>query len=148
MADSSTSSKTEFSGVTFEPELMTRFWQHTAMRMMRANERILHGLMSAASREMELAQELMRYNLAKMNKLSNGTEHGKIAAEENYQELDKILSGLREVTQDVWNTFGDASRLLLEGSLTEAQNTALEPVRKSAKQAVAVTEKISEAIKE
>lgn len=151
MAQNAEAVKSETLSVAFEPELMTRFWQHSAMRLMRANERILHGLMTAATREMELAQDLMRYNLSKIHKFSNSGEPevaNKNEAEEGFKQFEEILTGLREVSQDLWKTFGEASKLLLEGSLAEAQETAIEPVKKAAKQAVAVVDQVSEAARE
>jgi len=153
MAQESNSAKSETFGVTFEPELVTRFWQHNAIRLMRANERILHGFVAAATRELELARALTRYNLdnlAKFNKLPNVAapeKANKPNEEENFKEFEHIVAGLRAVTEELWTTFGDASKLLLEGTLTEAEDAVIESAKKGANQVKAAAERASESIK-
>jgi hypothetical protein len=129
--------KTESISATFEPELVARFWQQNALRVIRANERIMRGLMTAATREMELSQELMRYNLSRLHKFSDNAVAEKsagIGARQNFEEFEHIITGFREVSEGLWESFGEASKLLLEGSLTEA---VVEPIRKAGKQAEA-----------
>ncbi len=147
MAQDSDSAKMDTYGVTFEPELLTRFWQQNAVRLMRANERILHGFVTAASRELELARELTRYSIdsiAKLNKLPNGNGSEKSTkateGEENFKEFEHIVAGLRSVTEELWNTIGDASKLLLEGTLTDVQGAAFEPAKRAANRVKEVAE--------
>jgi len=112
--------QTETLGRLFEPEQVTRFWQQSTTRLIRANERLLHGFMSAATCELELSLELTRYSLANLQTFSNGANPAEPKAAENSKEFEHIVAGLREVSEEIWKTFGDASNLLLEGSLTEA----------------------------
>lgn len=134
----------------FQPEMVGRFWQHSATRLVRANERILHGILTAATREVQLVQDLTRYNLKRFNKFADGTspEQARTESQESYREFETILTGLREVSEELWKTFGDASKLFLEGTLAEARNVASETVYKGAQQAEAVVDRTSESIKD
>ncbi len=125
--------QTQTLGLTFEPEQVTRFWQQSTTRLIRANERLLHGFMSAATRELELSLELTRYNLSKLQTFANGANPSEPkAAEADSKEFEHIVAGLREVSEEILKTFGDASSLLLEGSLTEAPATIVEPLKRAA----------------
>jgi hypothetical protein len=141
--------RTESTSVRFEPELLGRFWQHNTTRLARANERILNGILAAASRELQLVQDLTRYSLDRFNKLSEVArpEKVKTEGEQNVVEFEHILAGFREITDEIWKSFGDASKLLLEGALTEAQDVASETVHRGARQAQAVADRTAKSIK-
>ncbi len=110
------------SGAEFDPEPMMRFWQHGALRLMRANERMLHGFLAMATREMALMQRLMHYNFDRFQRLSSRGEAAKPAnGEAGQQELEQVFSALRELSEELWATLNDASKLLIADTLTEAR---------------------------
>src|ERR1700756_208552 len=45
--------------LTLMPETFVRNWQMTGLRVLRAQERMLHGMMSAARLEMQFGQDLI-----------------------------------------------------------------------------------------
>lgn len=122
--------KSGMSGGEFDPEPMMRFWQHGALRLMRANERMLHGYLAMATREAALMQRLMHYNVdrfqhncARFQQFSSQGKAAKPAAngESGLHELEQIFSELRELSEELWQTFADTSKLLIEDTLTEAR---------------------------
>jgi|ERR1700733_7968793 len=49
--------------VIFGPDVAIRFWQQSATRMMRANERLMRGMTDMANCQMELGQTLLEHHL-------------------------------------------------------------------------------------
>ena len=47
----------------FGPEVALRFWQQSATRMMRANERLMRGMTDMVNCQMELGQTLLQHHL-------------------------------------------------------------------------------------
>ncbi len=135
MAYDADTSKTKHLGILSDPGLAVRFWQLNTMRLMRANETMLHGLMKAANRELELAREVTQFNLAQLQKFSKGAapEQRGQESEANFLEFDHLLAGMREVSQEIWQSFGEASKVLLEGGVAEAKDAAIEPIAESVK---------------
>ena len=49
--------------VIFGPDVALRFWQQSATRMMRANERLMRGMTDMVNCQMELGQTLLQHHL-------------------------------------------------------------------------------------
>jgi hypothetical protein len=49
--------------IIFEPDVALRFWQQSATRMMRANERLMRGMTDMVNCQMELGQTLLQHHL-------------------------------------------------------------------------------------
>src|ERR1700734_295476 len=74
------------------PETFVRNWQMTGLRVLRAQERMLHGMMSAARLEMQFGQDLIMNRMARLNtRNENGPRDGA------FQELDRMITLMREV---------------------------------------------------
>jgi hypothetical protein len=53
--------------LTMVPETLVRNWQMTGLRMLRAQERMLHGMMSVTRLEMQYGQDLIKNQIARYN---------------------------------------------------------------------------------
>lgn len=124
---------TDWTAVRFEPDSFIRYWQHSAVRMVHANERIFCGMVAAARREMELGQELVQINLAAMQPTlfttanTDEVESGKSAR--NMREVERVVTGLYEVSEEIWTSFGEATRLLLHDEEVSFSDCASDPAR-------------------
>jgi hypothetical protein len=49
--------------IIFGPDVALRFWQQSATRMMRANERLMRGMTDMVNCQMELGQTLLQHHL-------------------------------------------------------------------------------------
>lgn len=144
---------TETPAANFAADSVVRFWQHNTMRMIRANERVLRGLMWAAKREIELGQELMRYNLENLQgtakRAANGGEPdvlNKNHIERNAGELEHFAGGMREVAEELRQCFSEAAKLLFEGSVEEAREVTAKVGKAAAEAGEAVAEPIKKTV--
>lgn len=55
----------------FEPDVALRFWQQSATRMMRANERLMRGMTDMVNCQMELGQTLLQHHLDALKSAPN-----------------------------------------------------------------------------
>jgi hypothetical protein len=98
---------------TLSPETFVRNWQQTGMRILRAQERMLQGVTSAAKLEMRFGQELMESRLA----LLKWTEQDPQSRSDHaIQEVEKILSLVRGVTEELRVSFTEATKLLADAT--------------------------------
>jgi ElaB/YqjD/DUF883 family membrane-anchored ribosome-binding protein len=108
----------------------------TGLRVLRAQERMLHGMMSAARLEMQFGQDLIMNRMARFgSRPENGAR-----ADGAFQELDRMITMMREVTEELRSGFNEATQLLTD--------TAEEALRDTTKKAQAATEKAVEAAHE
>lgn len=122
----------DWTAARFEPDAFMRYWQHSAVRMARANERIFHGMVAAVRREMELGQVLMQINLSALQPTqlmvnANEVDSGKPAR--NMREIERVVTGLGEVSEEIWTSFGEAARLLFHDEEISFRDCALDPAR-------------------
>jgi hypothetical protein len=118
--------------ITMMPETFVRNWQMTGLRMLRAQERMLHGMMSAARLEMQFGQDLIMNRMARFNTRSENAPRGDGA----FQELDRMITMMREVTEELRTGFSEATQLLTED--------ADESVQDSVKKASAATQSLAD----
>ena len=115
------------------PETFVRNWQLTGLKVLRAQERMLHGMMSAARLEMQFGQDLLTNRMARFNsRHENGAR-----ADGAFQEFDRMITMMREVTEELRNGFTEATQLLTE--------TAEESLRDAQKAVQTVADKSAEA---
>jgi hypothetical protein len=119
------------------PETFVRNWQMTGLRVLRAQERMLHGMMSAARLEMQFGQDLIMNRMVRFNARSDD----KGRADGAFQELDRLITMIREVTEELRSGFNDATQLLTETAdeaihdTTKAAGTAARAATDSAAEA-------------
>jgi hypothetical protein len=118
------------------PETFVRNWQLTGLRVLRAQERILHGMMTAARLEMQFGQDLLMNRMARLNARGEDGGHRDGA----FQEFDRMVTLMREVTEELRSGFNEATQLLTE--------TAEEAIHKTGAAAQATTDKAAEAAHE
>jgi hypothetical protein len=103
----------------FEPAAVLRFWQLSATRMMRANELMMRGMMGIAKKQMELGQELLQHRLATLQSTQTGetltatASFARVHTEHNRKEMERVVAGMREATDDLKTCFSTATKALL-----------------------------------
>ena len=123
---------TDWTAVRLEPDSFMRYWQHSAVRMVHANERIFRGMVAAARREMELGQELMQINLASIQPTLFAADTDKVESDKsarNMREVERVVTGLYEVSEEIWTSFGEAARLLLHDEKVSFSDCVSDPAR-------------------
>src|ERR1700722_12234850 len=101
------------------PETFVRNWQLTGLRVLRAQERILHGMMSAARLEMQFGQDLLMNRVARLNARGEEGAHRDGA----FQEFDRMVTMMREVTEELRTGFNEATQLLTDAADETIQKT-------------------------
>jgi hypothetical protein len=97
------------------PETFVRNWQMTGVRMLRAQERMLHGMMSVARLEMQFGQDLMN----RMARFNTRSENGATGSDGAFQEFDRMITMMREVSEELRTGFSEATQLLTEEAAPE-----------------------------
>jgi len=117
MADVNISDHVKSGADTVKHETQTAIgiWQHNAARMMRANERIIHGFMAAAKLQIDVGQEVLRHRMDRLQTTKPDTAPHTII-EAQTQDFQRIIGTMREVSEELRVTFSDAAKLLFEGS--------------------------------
>jgi hypothetical protein len=101
--------------LTMMPETFVRNWQMTGGRMLRAQERMLHGMMSVTRLEMQFGQDLIMNRMARFNtRNDNGTR-----ADGVFEEFDRMITMMREVSEELRAGFSEATQLLTEEAAPE-----------------------------
>jgi hypothetical protein len=95
---------------------LMRVWQHNATRMLRANERLMNGVMSTAKLQIELGQEVLQHRLDRMNAVTQtpAPEAGKSMIEQQTKELERLMHAMREMAEEMRTSFAEAAKLLFE----------------------------------
>jgi len=102
------SAKTSFA---LTPEAFIQHFQKNTLRVLRAQERMMHGLVKAAQLEMRFGQELLH---SRLELLGGKSMEARPATEHATGEIERILTMMREVTEELRSGFTDAARLLSE----------------------------------
>lgn len=125
----------------FNTEGLMRGWQQGTMRVLRAQERIMEGMVAAARLEMRYGQELMANRLGMMKWEMPEPGHSSSRATD---EVDKFISVVREVTEELRTSFTEATKLL-NGSETAAEARKAGGAARHTKTAVTETSESDEA---
>jgi hypothetical protein len=136
MADANISDHVQSGAETVKYEAKTgiNIWQNNAARMIRANERIIQGIMSAAKLQIEVGQDVLRHRVDRLQNTKPDTAPHSII-EHQTQDFQRIIGALREVSEEWRTTFAEASKLLFEGTdedLNQAQQAMEDFAHKSA----------------
>jgi ElaB/YqjD/DUF883 family membrane-anchored ribosome-binding protein len=122
------------------PETFVRNWQMTGLRVLRAQERMLHGMMSAARLEIQFGQDLLKNRMARFTPRSEN----RARTDGGFQEFDRMISMMREVTEELRSGFSEATQLL-----TDTADEALrETTKKAGQTAQALADRGAEAVHE
>ncbi len=113
--------------LTMMPETFVQNWQTTGVRMLRAQERMLHGMMSVARLEMQFGQELMNHML----RFNTRSENGATRAGGAFQEFDRMITMMREVSEELRTGFSEATQLLTEEAAPESVQAGADWRRRS-----------------
>ena len=94
------------------PAAFMHNFQHTGLQVLRAQERMMHGMVNAAKLEMKFAQELMTNRLALMKWDAASQQPSPQYAT---GEFERAIGMIREVAAELHNGFSEATQLLAEG---------------------------------
>jgi cell division septum initiation protein DivIVA len=100
-----------------KPEQIVHNWQQNAVRMLRAQERVAQGVVAAARVEMRYSQELMASRLGLFKWDADDLPN---AGDRAAEELEKFVSVVREMTEELRSGFTEATRLLSEATAQAA----------------------------
>ena len=113
--------------LTMMPETFVRNWQWTGFRMLRAQERMLHGMMSATRLEMQFGQDLMN----RMARFNTRSENGATRSDGAFQEFDRVITLMREVSEELRTGFSEATLLLTEEAAPESVQASARLAKKT-----------------
>jgi hypothetical protein len=98
-----------------EGSTMMRLWQENANRMLRANERMMHGMLTALKLEFQLGQDLMEHRINTFKAASQAekpSEAGHTVMDRHLHEMERLVASMREISEEMRNSFGDATKLM------------------------------------
>jgi len=100
-----------------ENATVMHLWQDNAGRMLRANERVMHGMMSALKLEIELGQHLMDHRIGTFRQATQADKPaaaGQTVVDRYLQEMDRLAATMREVSEEMRKSFGDATKIIFD----------------------------------
>jgi hypothetical protein len=130
--------KTGLDTMKSEGTTMLRVWQENANRVLRANERMMHGMMSALKLEFQLGQELLEHRMNTMRAATQAgqpAEAGQTVFDRHVQEMERLVATMREVSEEMRASFGDATKMMFHDMDQQTKDLAAaatpEPVAKA-----------------
>lgn len=129
--------------VGFDAEKAARNWQLGATRALRAQERLVQGLVSALRLEFRFGQELLANRVSLLTLENAGTKNvGDYAS----GEFEKLTVLVKDLTEELQGSFTEALKLLQEGAiLAEPKVVEPAPVEVPVAKAPVVKEPVAEA---
>jgi len=100
-----------------ENATVMHLWQDNAGRMLRANERVMHGMMSAIKLEIELGQHLVEHRLNTFRQASQADKPaaaGQTMLDRYLQEMERMTATMREVSEEMRKSFGEATKIIFD----------------------------------
>lgn len=110
-----------------EGNTMLRIWQENANRMLRANERMMHGMMSALKLEFQLGQDLLEHRMNTMRAATQAdkpAEAGQTVIDRHIQEMERLVATMREISEEMRASFGDATKMMFRDLDKQAKDLA------------------------
>lgn len=99
--------------LAFNPTVLMTNWQQAGLRALRAQERVLHGILNVARLEIQFSQDLM---INRMTQLQMTGGKAQPSATLGAQEIERLFTMVREVSEELSASFSEATRLLAEGT--------------------------------
>jgi hypothetical protein len=112
--------------LAFNPTVLMTNWQQAGLRALRAQERVLQGMLNVARLEIQFGQDLM---INRMAQLQVGEGKTQPSAALGTQEIERLLMMVREVGEELSASFSEATRLLAER--TPAAHTKETPIKET-----------------
>lgn len=109
-----------------EGSTMMRLWQDNTNRLLRANERMMHGMLSALKMEFQLGQDLFEHRINTFKTASQAEKPsaaGQTVMERHLQEMERLVGSMREISEEMRKSYGDATKLMFHDA--EQQTKAL-----------------------
>jgi hypothetical protein len=103
--------------IKHENATIMRLWQDNAGRMIRANERVMHGMMSAVKLEIELGQHLVEHRINAFRQASQADKPaaaGQTVVDSFMQEMERLTATMREVSEEMRRSFGEATKIIFD----------------------------------
>jgi len=110
-----------------EGSTMMRLWQQNANRMLRANERMMHGMLTALKLEFQLGQDLLEHRINTFKAASQTekpSEAGHTMMDRHLHEMERLIASMRDISEEMRNSFGDATKLMFQDVGQQAKDLA------------------------
>jgi hypothetical protein len=108
-----------------EGSTMMRLWQENANRALRANERMMHGMLNALRMEFQLGQDLLEHRINTFKAASQAekpSEAGHTVLDRHLHEMERLVASMREISEEMRNSFGDATKLMFHDLDRQTKN--------------------------
>jgi hypothetical protein len=127
-----TSAGPGYTGLPLSPEAFMRRWQQAGVRALRAQERLMSGMMKVTRLEIEYGQEFFSSHMGMLKWDDANPQQG---ADRTAQDMQRLFTVTRAVSEELRRGFAEATRLLTDGMLPqfdEAREQATEALEQTA----------------
>jgi hypothetical protein len=103
--------------IKHESATVMHLWKDNAGRMLRANERVMHGMMSAIKLEIEFGQQLVEHRINTFKEASQADKPaaaGQTMVDRYLQEMERLTTTMREVSEEMRKSFGEATKIIFD----------------------------------
>lgn len=110
-----------------EGSTVMRLWQENTSRLLRANERMMHGMLAALKMEFQLGQDLLEHRITTIKTASQAgkpSEAGHTVMERHVQEMERLVASMREISEEMRKSYGDATKLIFHDAEQQAHELA------------------------
>jgi hypothetical protein len=110
----------------FGPEVALRFWQQSATRMMRANERLMRGMTDMANCQVELGQTLLQHHLDTLQSGPNGggsSDFVHVHIEHHRKRVEHTNAAMQKTMRAITMCFKEATQELLQNEAIDDSST-------------------------
>jgi hypothetical protein len=111
----------------FRTEVGLRLWQQSGTRMMRANERLMHGMADVVNCQMELGQTLLQYHLEALQSApNNGVSPGfaRVYMEQHRKRVEHTTAAMQKAVHTITMCFREATQELLQNEAVDGNSTS------------------------
>jgi hypothetical protein len=108
--------------MTFRPDFALRFWQQSATRMMRANERLMRGMTDMANCQAELGQTLLQHRLDALKSDPNDgstLDFSRVHIEHYRKRVEHTTAAMQKSIRVIAVFFGKTTQEILQNIAIE-----------------------------
>jgi hypothetical protein len=111
----------------FRPEVGLRLWQQSGTRMMRVNERLMHGMTDVANCQMEVGQTLLQHFLDALQSAPNNgfsPDFARVHLEQHRKRVEHTTAAMQKAVHTITMCFGEAAQELLQNEAADRNSTS------------------------
>ena len=112
--------------MNFGPEVAYRLWQQSATRMMRANERLMRGMMDVANCQVEFGQTLLQHHLDALRpgqNDGNSPDFARVHVEQYRKQVEHTTAAMRKSVRAIVVCFSETTQELLQDKVIDCNST-------------------------